>query len=226
MTDNALLEAEVFDRLFEAEVFERLFGDSSYHYDLVAGTVTNAANTRIIYLSTDILRGIYEALEYEAGAAWRVILHSCGYLWGKNVFGLLEKEFKAITGGDLRKQTVSGYLRTLEQYFTLHGWGKLAIYLDDAPHSGFVRVSLEHSLFADALNHVSEPVDDMIAGMLRGFFEKISGQTLGCVEAVCVRQGAPRCEFLISGVARIQALEPLLSKHAPLEVVLAQLRQH
>jgi len=212
--------------LLEADVFERLFGDSGYHYDLVAGTVTNPANIRVIYFSTDILRGIYDALEYEAGGAWRIILHSCGYLWGKNVFNILEKEFKAIAGGELRRQTVGDYLCLLEQYFSLHGWGKLNIVLDDAPQYGIVRASLEYSLFADALGHVNEPVDAMIAGMLRGFFEKISGQSLGCVEAACVRQGAARCEFLISGAERLRAIEDLLNQNIPLEAVLAHLRNH
>lgn len=207
-----------------ADQLQRLFGEVGSHFDLNEGIVTDPFNTRIIYLSTDIVRGIYEALSYEAGAAWKLILQNSGYLWGKSIFNSLEKGLPVIAKQELRKLTVADYLTVLENYFAMHGWGKLAVDLSAAPQHGIVRIQMQHSLFAEALPHVNETVDALIAGMLRGFFEKISGRELDCVETACIRLGAPACEFLISAPSRIQAIMPDVERGASTEAVLQALR--
>jgi uncharacterized protein len=209
----------------QTQVLERLFGDHAYQYDLREGTVHTHSNMRMIYLSADIVCGIHQALTYEAGEAWRIILHSCGYLWGKSVFKNLSKDFKLLAYQDLHQISVAEYVLLMEQFLSAHGWGEAKIYLDDAERYGIVRVSLGYSLFVEVLNHVEERVDAMIEGMLHGFFEQISGDTqLGCIEVACARLGAPRCEFLISGAARLERIEKSVSKGADLATILAELR--
>lgn len=209
----------------EQHVLERLFGDQVYQYDLVGGTVKTPGNMRMIYLSSDIVRGIYEALSYEAGEAWKIILQSCGYLWGKNVFSSLGKDLKLVAHQDIGGLSVNAYLHLLEAFFANHGWGQVRFHLDDAPQYGIVRVSLRHSLFVEALNQVDDRVDAMIAGMLHGFFERISGNNeLGCVEAQCARHGREQCEFLITAASRLERIEADIEEKADLQSLLAQLR--
>jgi predicted hydrocarbon binding protein len=209
----------------QADVLQRMFGEEAYHYNLTEGTVKTTGDMRMIYLSSDIVKGIHQALTYEAGEAWRIILHSCGYLWGKNVVKHLRKDLKLMGQQDLDKLPVTDYLYLLEQFFATHGWGQVKIHLDDAQQYGIVRVSLKYSLFVEVLNHAEERVDGMIEGILHGFFEQISGDTnLGCVEASCVRLGAPQCEFLISGAARLERIESSIESGADFNAVLAELR--
>ena len=209
----------------QAQVLERLFGEDSYQYDLREGTVRTADNMRMIYLSSDIVRGIHQALTYEAGEAWRIILHSCGYLWGKNVFKTLSKDLKLMVQQDLKQLPVGDFTYLLEQFFSTHGWGRAKFHLDDAERYGIVRVSLRHSLFVEVLNQTEERVDGMIEGILHGFFEQISGDTeLSCIEARCARLGGSQCDFLISGAARLEKIEAGVEQGADLDTVLAELR--
>jgi len=210
----------------ERMVLDRLFGEQSYAFDLYEGTVVNAADTRIIYLSADIIRGIYEALNFEAGDAWRIILKTCGTLWGQRMARSMEREVTALTSREWQQFSVSEYVDLLEGYFSRHGWGKAKIHLEDAASHGIIRMSMTHSLFATALNHVEGPVDYMVAGMLKGLFEAISGQTLDALEVQSPRRdAAPSCEFLVSAVDRIAAIEPLVGEGLPLEEILDRLRQ-
>ncbi len=214
-------------RTLENAVFEKLLGESGYFYDLKAGTVINYNGSRIIYLSSDIIRGIYEALYIEAGDAWKLILSNCGYRWGKQLYEGFNKELQLTNQTALENFTVSDFVEFVEQYFNMHGWGKVKIHLEDASTYGIIRVSMTHSLFVDTLSHLRDRVDFMIAGMLRGLFEKISNHTLDCLEIKCSARGAaPSCEFVITGQQRIRLLEPLVENDdPPLEKLLAQLRE-
>jgi uncharacterized protein len=215
------------NRKLEDKVFEKLLGESGYFYDLKEGTVVNHNGTRMIYLSSDIIRGIYEALYIEAGDAWKLILSNCGYRWGKQLYDGFNKELQIMSQTTLENLTVSEFVDFIENYFNQHGWGKIKIHLDDASAYGIIRVSMTYSLFADTLGHLRDRVDFMIAGMLKGLFEKVSGQTVDCLEIKCsARGGAPSCEFVITGQNRIRLLEPLIENDDPsLEKLLAQLRE-
>lgn len=206
-------------------VLTRMFGEEYYRFDLVAGEIFNPADVRIIYLSADIIRGIHEALSFEAGDAWKVILKTCGHLWSRRVAKSLAHEYRSIAEQDWDTLNVGQYVELLEAYFSRHGWGKVQIILDDAPEYGIVRVSLNHSLFATALNGVEGPVDFMITGMLQGIFEEISGQTLEAVEVKVPGESAQRSEFLISAPDRINSIESLTEEGAPLDDILERLRQ-
>ena len=211
----------------EAETFKRLFGDQDYHFDLVEGTINNPAGVRMIYLSADIIRGIYEALYFEAGEAWQIILNNCGYLWGKRMFDVLSQELHSLSRQELHELNVADYVHFLEEYFSSHGWGQIKVHLDDAPQYGIVRVSMQHSLFAESLSHLDERVDAMIAGMLRGFFEKIADAELECVEAQCsCQQHVEHCEFLLSSASRLEQIQNLIEEKSALEPILKQLRGH
>ncbi|MGL4574128.1 MAG: hypothetical protein ACRCV9_04975 [Burkholderiaceae bacterium] len=189
------------------QVYEKLFGESGQHFDLYEGTISSAANVRIIYLSADIIRGIHEALSYEAGEACGLILNSCGIRWGKRVATSLEKELRALANRRMDGLMVKEYCDLMESYFAFHGWGKATIDLELAASDGIVRVGFANSIFSTVLSHVQEPVDQMIEGMLQGMFESMSGgQELGCAQII--PEGAKPyalTHFLISGRARVES---------------------
>ncbi len=208
------------------EVLEKLFGEEHFQFDLREGTAFNTAQVRMIYLNSDIIKGIYQALNYEAGEAWKLILKNSGYLWGLRIYDSLNQQFRAANGHHLEQLSVADFVKFVEGYFSMHGWGKVKIHLDDAPHYGIIRVSMTHSLFAAVLHHVEDRVDAMIAGMLRGLFEKISGRELDCLEVTCACQEAsPACEFVLTAPERIQIIEPLSDSGVGINAVLGQLRE-
>lgn len=189
------------------QILNQLFGDSTLNFNLSQGTVHSAAETRVIYLSSDIIRGIYDVLKYETGDAWSLILKNCGVIWGERVSISLDKELSVTGSQKLGALSVDSFIHLLETYFASHGWGKMKIYLDDAETNGIVRASLKNSLFADTLKHLNSPIEFMIAGMLQGIFSKISGHDLACIQVSYETTGTANSEFVISAKSRIETLE-------------------
>ena len=207
------------------QVLEAMFGPGAYGYDMKEGTVISATDNRVLYLSADLVRGIYQALEYETGEAWKLILKNCGYIWGKRISVSLGKELRVVIRDGLEDLSVHDYLNLIESYFASHGWGIAVVDLDDAQTYGIVRVSLKNSLFVHALDDVQGRVDYMMAGMLRGLFEAISGHMLDCVQVCCERSNiAQASEFLISARGRIETLEASLDSDIELDHAIEQLR--
>lgn len=190
-----------------AQVLNTLFGESSLNFNLKQGTVHSPTETRVIYLSSDIIRGIYDVLKYETGDAWSLILKNCGVIWGERVSRSIDKDVQAAGNQKMGQLSVDSFIHLLESYFASHGWGKMHIFLDDAENHGIVRARLSNSLFADTLKHLNSPVEFMIAGMLQGIFSSISGHDLSCLQVSYETTGATTSEFLISAKSRIEAFE-------------------
>lgn len=207
------------------DAIERLFADSLYHFDLAEGTVAGIAE-RIIYLTEDLVNGIYQALTHEAGEAWGIILKSCGYLWGRRLALSLEKKARTMLHREMGQLAVDDYLALLEAYFAQHGWGKLTLHLEDAEQYGIVRARLQYSLFAASLRQNDKPVDFLIAGMLRALFERIGNCSLDCVQVTFEREAAPdsASDFLISAPERIEAIAALVPEFLTVEDALSRLR--
>lgn len=201
------------------EALDRLFGDAGYHFDLAEGTVAGVSE-RVVYLTQDLLIGIHNALVEEAGEAWGIIMKSCGYLWGRRLALALEKKTRLQLNQELGTLAVDDYLKLIEDYFARHGWGRLTLNLDHAETHGIVRASLAHSLCAASLGHENEPVDFLVAGMLRALFERIANTSLDCIQVAAVGTA----EFLISAPERIEALAGQLPGPATVEDAIAQLR--
>ncbi len=206
---TTLNEPAVSAQQLSAQILATIFGEAAQNFDMTQGTVIGNTDVRVIYLSTDIIHAIYNTLTYEAGSAWALILKNCGLVWGKRVCASLEKELQAVGHQSLGGLCVDSYIDLLEVYFANHGWGKMRFSLDDAQSHGVVRASLTNSLFAHTLAEVFEPVDYMIAGMLQSIFSEISGQDLQCLQISYGYAGKSTSEFIISGAARISALEQL-----------------
>jgi predicted hydrocarbon binding protein len=225
MTHGVLMMID--DTKLTLQVLNLMFTADSCEYDLVGGKVT-ATTERVIYLSSDLIIGIYEALNYEAGEAWALIFNNCGYLWGRREIDRLKKELKIRIQQEIEQLSVKDFSSLIEGYFSKQGWGKVKIHLDDAEQYGIIRVNLKNGLFDANLSPlVNGSTNYMIAGLLRAFFENISQASLGCVETSWQRNGDQHsCDLLISGSARITALQAQLtpSKSVDVEDALGRLR--
>lgn len=217
MIDETKLTMQVLNQMFAADYCE---------YDLLGGKVTGTTE-RVIYLSSDLIVGIYDALNYEAGEAWGLIFNNCGYIWGKREIERLKKDLKIRIQQEMEQLSVKDFCSLIESYFSKQGWGKITIYLDDAEQYGIIRVNLKNGLFdANLSPFVTGSVNYMITGLLRAFFENISQTTLGCIETSWQRNGEQHtCDLLISGSARIAALqEQLNNTSVDIEEALGRLR--
>jgi uncharacterized protein len=202
---------------------ERFFSHEANRYDLLAGTAYNAAGTRVIYLSADIVKGIHQALLDETGPAWRLILKNCGILWGRRVAQHLDRELGLMFNANPAELPVSEYLRLVETYFSAHGWGLLKLDLTRAESHGFILASLENSLFAEVLDNETARVDFLVAGILRSLFAHISGQELDCQEIASIRAGALHGLFVITATPRLDALESRIEQGESAEALLTSL---
>lgn len=202
---------------------ERFLSQETNRYDLLAGTAYNAAGSRIIYLSADVVKGIHQALLNETGPAWRLILKNCGILWGRRVALHLERELGLMFNANPSDLPVAEYLRLVEGYFSAHGWGLLQLDLSRAESRGIITATLDNSLFSEVLDDESSRVDFLVAGILRSLFVHISGQELDCQEIASARAGAPRGMFVITSAARLEKVETRIENGEPADQVLAAL---
>ena len=198
-------------------LIEMLFGNEHCVYDLVGGKVAGITD-RVIYLTSDLIKGIYDSLVYEAGEAWSLIFKNCGYIWGKREIERLNKEITVRMRKELGELSVGEYIDLVENYFSRQGWGVIKIKLDDAESNGIVRVTFENSFFDTNLTETTSQVNFMIAGILRAFFEHISQTELDCIEVSWDRSGdKPVSELLISGSQRINKLSEKITD-APMKI--------
>lgn len=179
--------------------------------------------TPLAFASVEMIRGFHHVIERERTGAWRSALKAAGHATGRKFGARLDALLAARSQPALNALPLEACLALLELHLTNLGWGRLQIDLTDAAQYGLVVARLEHSVFVEALADVPDFVDALPAGMLQGFFEHISGQTLGCEEIACVRRGAARCTFVISAPDRLARIMPMIGRENA-DMLLARLR--
>lgn len=211
------------NQILETLDLERFFAETDKNFDLNEGTVENVCANRVVYLPEDAIRGIHGALLEETGEAWKIVFKNCGILWGRRVAKQIDRELGMVFSTDRENLRVAEFIRLMEQYFAAHGWGQLELDLSAAMSAGYIHVRLRNSVFVAALDKVDDHVDAMIAGILKSFFETVSGSELDAIEIACERNGAPCCEFLISAQERIEALETDIAGGSDTKEIIAKL---
>lgn len=207
-------------------IYERLFSDTGQHFDLYEGTVSSPGGAKVVYLSTDIIAGIYQAIKYEAGDAWTVILKSCGKRWGKRVAGSLEKEMRSVLNRKFDALSVSDYVHLLEQYFAYHGWGKITFNLDGVENYGIVQADLKDGIFRYALPQATGSVDYLIAGMLIGIFEQISQTQLDVLQVDSTAgDGTVTTHMLLTVPERVEWGQAQVDAGVDFQTLLHEMRQ-
>lgn len=202
---------------------DRLFEGRSFGHDAAAGTAENPAGERIVLTAPNFMRSLHLVLQAEKPGAWAAACANNGLGIGKQIGVSLDAELARLGEPAVAELPLETSLAFIERYFASHGWGLLKFDLTDAAEHGIVIGRLSHSYFVGVLSDVDDFVDPLPAGMLRGFFEYISGQELGCVEIACARRGAPVCTFAITAPERLASIASLRGT-ATAEAIIAQLK--
>jgi uncharacterized protein len=204
-----------------SEQLGKLLRETLVH-DLRMGTARSGLG-RELYMGTDTLRGIVDALRYEAGDAWRLLLHSCGRAWGRRVVRTSETRLQQAVNARTGQLSVEEFDQWWEDWFAAQGWGRLRLDLQHAD-AGIVVATLENSLWVEVLPDFDEPVDHLIAGVLAAVFTDVAGRELDALEVACVRAGSPRCVFAITTGQRLDAVRDRVERRESADAVLAALR--
>lgn len=193
-----------------------MFEQQLAQHDLRQGTARTPRGTREIYLSTDVLRGVHQALSFEAGEAWGLVMHRCGQMWGERVTRRLWDEAVQHAGTAPDDLGVEPFLAWMRDWFRRSGWGDTVFDLRDAEAHGVVWVTLHFSLFREALDPCPDRADFLVSGLLGAFFGKVASQQLDAVE---LPPGADPTVvlFAVSGVERIEAVREAIDEGADAE---------
>lgn len=190
-----------------------MFEQQLAKHDLRQGTARTPQGTREIFLSTDVLRGVYEALSFEAGEAWGLVVHRCGQLWGERVTQRLWDEAVQHAGTTPSDLGVEPFLAWMRDWFRHSGWGDTVFDLRDAEQHGVVWVTLHFSLFREALDPCPDRADYLVSGLLGVFFGRVAGQPLDAVELPPGDDPAV-VMFAVSGPERIEAVREAIEEGA------------
>jgi predicted hydrocarbon binding protein len=186
------------------------------------GRWSDATGTRIVFAAPEMIRGLHHVIEREQGGAWRVTMQACGLACGRRVARDLETKLAAAGKPALATLPLEACLALLERTFAAHGLGSLTVDLAPAAEHGLVVARVEHSFWVEALPQPGGFVDAMLGGMLQGFFEHVTGQTLACEEIGCASHGAAHCTFVITAPEKIATITAHLGRESA-ESILAQL---
>ncbi len=186
-------------------------------------TWTDRAGGRLGFLGAEQIRGLHRVLSSARPGAWQAAMKPCGVACGRRIAAALDHAVATLGQPALAALPLEACLCLLEHTFTLRGWGRLELDLTEAASHGLVVAHLAHSCFVEILAETDDFVDAVPAGMLQGFFEHISGQTLGCEEIACARRGAARCTFVVTDPGRLARITPHLGRESA-DALLARLR--
>ena len=175
---------------------DRVIADQPFRRD-AQGRYIDAAGARVVFADAATMRGLQHVIERERPGAWRATMKACGHACGRRVAAHLDAQLAALRQPALSALPLEACLAFLERTFAVHGWGRLALDLTHAADHGLLVARVEHSFFVEAMPRVDGFVDAMLAGILHGFFEHVSGQTLGSEEIGCGRHGAAHCTFVV-----------------------------
>jgi len=169
------------------------------------------------------MHALHHVMQAEKAGLWPRVLTRCGVTHGRSITEALDRELARLGQPMLGELPLEACVAHIEQHFTAHGWGLLTLDLSEAPTHGLVLATLERSFFVEALRDADHFTDGLVAGMLQGFFEHVSGQQLICHEISCARRGAPKCSFVIGAPEQLAPIVPLLGR-SNAETILAKLR--
>ena len=202
---------------------DRLFDGRAFGHDAPAGIAETPACERIVFATPSFMRSFHLVLQAEKPGAWSSACARAGTATGRKIATGLDTELARLGEPALAALPLETSLAYIERYFSSHGWGRLQLDLSDAPEHGIVIGRLQQSYFVAALHDVDDFTDPLLAGILQGFFEHVSGQELGCIEIACARRGDPHCTFVITAPERLASIAPLLGS-ASAETIIDKLK--
>jgi len=211
------------DEALPAVDFDHLFTSRALVGGDAAGTLQTAGGERVVGLPHDFTHAFRHVLQAEKAGAWPRALSRCGIAQGRKIAEAFDRDFTALGQPALGELPLETCVALFERHIGAQGWGILKIDLTDAATHGLVLARLEHSYFVETLPHADHFTDALLAGLLQGFFEHVSGQQLACAEIGCARRGSPHCTFVIAAPEQLAAVTPLVGRSS-VDAILAKLR--
>lgn len=157
-------------------------------FDSAKGVLTNRSGTRMLGVSEDFLRGFVVACEYEAGEATRTILRSCGKFYGRRLAMRCELELGQYAGTPLRDRPMAHFEALVADLWSGLGMGQLSLDFSQGRY-GLIPVTLLHSPMQD-IGPKGHVADDLLCGILEGFFASFGGDELACTQTGDARLGS------------------------------------
>jgi predicted hydrocarbon binding protein len=200
---------------------EGVIGDEPFARD-DRDRFVDSSGARVVFAPAEAIQGLHRVIERERAGAWQPTMKACGQACGRQIAMNFDLKLAALGKPALAALPLEAAMALLERAFAAHGWGRLKLDLTYAGDHGVVVGRLNHSLFVETLPKADHFVDGMVGGILQGFFEYISGQTLGCEEIACGRRGAAECAFVIAPPEKLAAVRPQIG-HETGEAILLHL---
>lgn len=201
---------------------DRFIDERGLTRDALSGTVEQAG-ARVVAAPSEFLRSLRFVLNQEAAGAWTLVAKSAGVATGKAIGAQLDAALARAQKPALSALPLDACLALLERHLAIEGWGRVQLDLSAASDHGLIVARVQHSPFVEALPDMNDFVDPLLAGLLAGFFQHISGEPLGCDEIACARRGAGECVFVITAEERLASLRPLHGRE-PADALIARLK--
>ncbi len=157
-------------------------------FDSAKGVLTSRGGTRMLGVSEDFLRGFVVACEYEAGEATRTILSSCGKFYGRKLATRCEQELGEYARTPLRDRPMAHFEALIGDLWNGLGMGQLSIDFS-AGRFGLIPITLVNSPMQD-IGPKGHVADDLLRGILEGFFMHFAGEELSCTQTGDTRLGS------------------------------------
>lgn len=202
---------------------DHLFARHAIAGAAAAGVLQTAGGDRVVGTPHDFTHALHHVLQAEKTGAWPRALARCGTAQGRRIAEAFDRDFAALGRPALGELPLETCVALIERHFAAQGWGVLQLDLADAATHGLVLARLGHSYFVETLPHADHFTDALLAGLLQGFFEHVSGQPLACAEIGCARRGSPHCTFVIAAPEQLAPVLPFVGRSAP-DDILAKLR--
>jgi len=167
----------------------------------------------------EFMHALHHVMQTEKAGTWPRVLANCGSALGKKIAAALDQGLTRLGQPALGELPLETCVALIERHCAHHGWGLLKLDLTDAPTCGLVVARLDHSFFVEALDTADHSTDALLAGLLQGFFEHVSGQQLACNEIACRRLGAPQCVFVIGAPEQLEIVAPFVGRESADEIL-------
>ena len=162
----------------KAEVFD---------IDLPRGVIERKLDgTRVMALSSQGWTAFQKELETTFMSGGRVILQRLGYGYGRSL-GV------AIKNAGIPPEQAFGAIQSLAQE---GGWGEMTLSTGDLV-SGEARISVKECFFCLHSRDATEPVCDVLSGLIGGMLDVVFGGNHRVSEGRCIGKGDAVCEIQI-----------------------------
>jgi hypothetical protein len=186
-----------------------------------SGVTRSPTGVRVITLPEELILGLHQSLEDEAGSAAPVILYEVGKWWGRQFARHYVTELRSfydVEPGDL---PISFYLQVLRKVWAVHGWGQLQLSFD-LRDRGFIEAQVDRAMYSDVVGSLGRTSNHLTAGILASLVGDIAGRDLECVEIASTSRGDQECRFLVGIKARTEIVESWVKQgRSPDEIVTA-----